>query len=964
MKMPSLKVALMCFLGSARTTVAATSRAQAQLSMEAGTEMQMSMEALAHRMLRMDNSGPSVSDAIRSTSERMDLKTAAHRVHQRHLPHEVTVLVEAAAEGNAKQPFSEESMEKARLVLNQMVENAWRELDDKIIECKEYEEQNRGTYEQVSSDLSRLVEQITDLSRIESEAIENINHKEQEILDVEGELALESKNYKTTRAENDAELTVRQNDLDVFTFILDFTKCADATSLVQRSARICQTQNGENALHLGDRKLQARYEHILSQSSRRIMSDLLGEVHQGRQRHHEKRPVSFLQDEQEPDSDTIAVNELPVAIDETPVKGEDGPANPEVMGMSCSPAPPDCGLLHDKLSLMWGDYKDKVDELTMQMSQNEFEYEELKMNLNEQIRLLTTSKGRFSMQLSEARSNLAGDRSEKKAKESQKIDLDKAYYEEMENCKKRITWIMYQDMCALIVVRNAVLADSSTCPAASINDCDVDAWIPDECSVPCDDNCPDANDPYACGGWQQVQRKVVVAPDSCGLQCPDLSRSKKCNQVKCPVDCAMSEWSGWSKCTADCEGGVQGHTRSILERPQNGGESCNTVEETRPCNTDSCDRDCTLTRFTAWGPCSAACGGGFQERFKHVLIPTRGYGKCPTKESWERFRKKECNTHSCVGDEICIANQDLLIAIDGSGSLGEEGFAALKGFAVDLVNRYQGEYFGMGAMQVGVILFGNGVIMADDNTVSPAINEQGLTSDMAVVKSAIEGLPYKKGFTNMAQAFALAEKMYTAASRKGAQQALLVISDGKPSFAFQTSELVQQLDDRGVQRFFVVVSDSQDDLNQMKQWASVPWETNLLHVPGVEILQADAAVFAEKALTTFCPMSFSSSQLAIEEESKGFMHVKDGGYCGERGALLSRDAEGDTACAFLAQGFGAQAFLLGTWFRTGYCYASSMTVDAGQYSTWESTRIAPGCASGWVNSRIFDFYALEPVASL
>ena len=54
----------------------------------------------------------------------------------------------------------------------------------------------------------------------------------------------------------------------------------------------------------------------------------------------------------------------------------------------CSPDPPDCGLLHDKLSLMWGDYKDKVDELTMEMNKNAFMFEELKMELNDQIQIL------------------------------------------------------------------------------------------------------------------------------------------------------------------------------------------------------------------------------------------------------------------------------------------------------------------------------------------------------------------------------------------------------------------------------------------------------------------------------------------------------------------------------------------------------------------------------------------------
>ena len=48
-----------------------------------------------------------------------------------------------------------------------------------------------------------------------------------------------------------------------------------------------------------------------------------------------------------------------------------------------------------------------------------------------------------------------------------------------------------------------------------------------------------------------------------------------------------------------------------------------------------------------------------------------------------------------------------------SDEIIEEGFGALKGFATDLVGRYQGEYFGQAAMQVGVIQFGNGVVMPD-----------------------------------------------------------------------------------------------------------------------------------------------------------------------------------------------------------------------------------------------------------
>merc|ERR1719329_377612 len=214
-------------------------------------------------MLQMDTSGPSVSDVFRSTTQQMDLKTAARRVHQRHLPHEVTVLVEATAEGRSKQPFSEESMEKARLVLNEMVESAWRELDDKVIECKEYEEQNRGTYDQVVADLARLASQLGDLQRMDTESESGIAQKDQEIRDAEDSLAHEQAIYEQIHASNEAEMMTRTNDLDVFTFVLQFTKCADATSLLQRGgSRICETQSGIRIVRFDDPAIQSKYEHM------------------------------------------------------------------------------------------------------------------------------------------------------------------------------------------------------------------------------------------------------------------------------------------------------------------------------------------------------------------------------------------------------------------------------------------------------------------------------------------------------------------------------------------------------------------------------------------------------------------------------------------------------------------------------------------------------------------------------
>jgi len=954
-------------------------------------ELHETLQSLAMDLLAVNPTEgmPSVRDGMKAISHRMDLNTALKSIKHKDLPSDVQSFITTSADTTHKGGFDEASMGKARVALNSLVEKAWVTLDDKIIECKEYQEMNRGTFDQVVTDVSRLVEQITDLSRVESESEKGEQQMSDEIQSVEDDISKETKLYNTIFQTNNAQLTTRQNDLDVFAEILQITRCPDGTSLLQSNvseSRICSIQGGERTMCFNDHHAQTRFNQMISHSSKHAISQILSEV-DAPAFHRDEQMESFLQFSQEPFPPGAATQVVAEVIGDNPAPKDFVPApfcceahgvscSPQGGGIMCSPEPPDCGLLHDKMSLMWGDFKDQVDELTMEMNKNAYMFEELKITLNDQIQILTNSKARFSMLLSEARSNLAADRSEKSEKEQQKSELEKAFINFMKKCCNRVKWIMFQDMCALIVVRNSVLEGSTECPGLSIVDCDVANWVPAKCSVQCDDTCvamPSASEVYECGGWQTVNRAVVVNPPDldreggpCGLQCPPLTRTKKCNQKKCPVDCVMSEWSGWSKCTAECEGGTRGQTRSIMEKSLNGGVSCNTNQESEPCNTMSCDRDCKLAGWTPWAPCSVACGGGLQTRLKHVLIPTRGQGKCASEQSKMRLAEQECNTHDCIGDEICVAEQDLIIAIDGSGSLRENGFGIVKSFAVTLLSRYQSQYNGKEKMKIGLIEFGNGIIMGDGVSISPAMNVHPLSTDLTAVKSALEGTVQKKGFTNMAQAFALAETMYTSAGRSGAQPALLTITDGLPSFAFQTQELAEQLDDKGVQRFFVVVGGDKQRVKEMTRYASSPWETNLLHIPDTFALDNDDGAWAEKALTLFCPMSISPSLETHQEIQVGFIHVLDSAYCGGRGALLSTTVTSADGCAALAQGAGAQSFLLGVWFRRGYCFAGLQTVDEAQFSTLlTSKRAAPDVICGEGNARtesmIYDWYAVAPI---
>merc|ERR1719327_2540268 len=205
-----------------------------------------------------------------------------------------------------------------------------------------------------------------------------------------------------------------------------------------------------------------------------------------------------------------------------------------VGSVKCPTEPPDCGLLHDNMSLKWGEFKDDVDKLQAIMDENLFKFTTLKENLNQQLEVLRTSKARFIMELNEATASLNADREEMAEKEEERLTVEHEYKVYMAQCKKRIEWIFFQDFCSYLVVRAQVMIYSKVSPPEKIVDCDITPYVPGECSLPCDDGCPDKKNPYGCGGWQTLTRSILVRANEFGVKCPGLQRKRKCNQIKCP----------------------------------------------------------------------------------------------------------------------------------------------------------------------------------------------------------------------------------------------------------------------------------------------------------------------------------------------------------------------------------------------------------------------------------------------
>jgi len=395
----------------------------------------------------------------------------------------------------------------------------------------------------------------------------------------------------------------------------------------------------------------------------------------------------------------------------------------------------------------------------------------------------------------------------------------------------------------------------------------------------------------------------------------------------------------------------------------------------------SCDRDCKLADWSAWSPCTMACGGGFTARFKKVLVPTRGLGKCLQKRS----EKERCNQQPCAGDEVCIARQDLILALDASSSLGQKGYDVVKQFAANLTRRYTTKkYWGKKNVKVGVVLFGNGKLIQlkeGGTRIKPAIKLHDLTFDFETVRTKIAESKWQRGFTNMAQAFITADKILHQRGRPDAQSAVMVISDGKFSFKYQTAEQIaeraQKLKDghkyNNIQIYMAPIAETEEsNLKFLKKWASQPWQTTYERIPGLCALEHNNAFFVQKLIVKFCPDSISPSVRAAKDKARPYILIHENGWpsdeCGdwvEIGMTKSKDD-----CARQARERGMPGFAFGKSDALGECFGHVILVTQSYFYTYEvdPKNPAPACGktSGcpprceWLENPYFNSYAINP----
>lgn len=282
-----------------------------------------------------------------------------------------------------------------------------------------------------------------------------------------------------------------------------------------------------------------------------------------------------------------------------------------------------------------------------------------------------------------------------------------------------------------------------------------------------------------------------------------------------------------------------------------------------------------MTEWTKWSACSKDCDGGTVKRQRFVKTAAEGAGECAGSWTSKRLQYKECNMKRCQlakGAEVKTCNKtlDLVLLLDGSGSLGEKGWTAEIEAANRLVSAFEIAGANHTKVQVAVILYsgprtygkvflctGQNKKKVDLEKVCGIKMVTHFTDDLKKVKTLISGLTWPKGSTLTSLAL-LTAKAELPLGRKDARTNVVVFTDGRPLSFRKTALASAQI--RKAARLLWVPVTQHAPLALIKKWATRRWEENVVPVSDFDALKKPDVV--THIIANICPDEHPKAKFA------------------------------------------------------------------------------------------------------
>merc|ERR1719440_34406 len=205
---------------------------------------------------------------------------------------------------------------------------------------------------------------------------------------------------------------------------------------------------------------------------------------------------------------------------------------------------------------------------------------------------------------------------------------------------------------------------------------------------------------------------------------------------------------------------------------------------------------------------------------------------------------KRCKLEMGAKTLTCNKTVDIVLLIDGSGSLGKKGWAAEIKAAQMFVDAFAGAH---GKTHMAVLLysgprtwsgvrkcFAKNKKKVDQEKVCGIKTVTHFTEDLKKVKNLITGLTWPKGSTLTSLAL-LTAKAELALGRKTAQSNIIVFTDGRP-LSFRKTTLASRMVRKSARLVWVPVT-KYAPLKKIKKWATRRWQENVVKVPTFAALE-------------------------------------------------------------------------------------------------------------------------------
>jgi len=533
---------------------------------------------------------------------------------------------------------------------------------------------------------------------------------------------------------------------------------------------------------------------------------------------------------------------------------------------------PRCEKILDQLSQMQGEMIDALDAATKELNEwdewCEAEIEGINTEINNAKEIIAARTEQFDKASAFHNGMLI-----EHAKElAFKLALCKELREVFKQC---YDWLKdkEREMCGLMKIRqsvyNKVKNPDKSKPELLIEDCWMTAWV----VGPCSETCLGPNGQgvqiisrHPMGDWDPTSDEGKY-----GSSCPPAQVDRDCATVQCPIDCTMNVWSEWSECSAECGGGSQSKTRGIKQPAEHGGAPCPATVETDACNTDSCDADCVLADWSPWTPCSRSCrvkgfptSAGHQFRTKGIAEPVKGAGTCPKPHSIpDRFETQTCNDFNCPANIQCVADMDVVVVQDGSGSLWhwpgprsswDLNFRRCKDFTKELIEKSDiAEEDGDGVLSSGARW---GYVVYSFN----AVTKSQVTTDKSAVLSGIDGTAWPMGGTYTHRALYKAQDLLKmTVGPKTRLKVILLITDGRATNRAMAQQAATAVKNSGTRLMVIPIKGALRNKAEMCATASTPCEWNMVNTPKFTDLAKNMLIY----LTNLCPTVVDPDDPAI-----------------------------------------------------------------------------------------------------